>query len=92
MDTPAEAYTKAGRPDLAAPETAAIELLRGYLPAQMDPGEARERVAAIAAQLGADRTLGPGDMKRVMPVVMEQLRDRVDGRTLNQLVREVLNS
>ena len=88
----AEAYSKAGRSDLAAPETAAIEFLRGYLPAQMDPGEARVRVAAIVAQLGADRPLGPGDMKRVMPAVMEQLRDRVDGRTLNQLVREVLNS
>ena len=88
----AEAYAKAGRPELAAPENAAIEVLRGYLPAQMDPAEARERVAAIVAELGGGGTLGPADMKRVMPVVMERLRDRVDGRTLNQLVREVLSS
>jgi uncharacterized protein YqeY len=39
----AEAYTKAGRADLAAPEAAAIEILRGYMPAQMDPAEARAR-------------------------------------------------
>jgi hypothetical protein len=30
-------------------------------------------------------------MKRLMPVVMQRLKDRVDGRTLNQLVRDVLN-
>jgi hypothetical protein len=87
----AEAYTKAGRADLAAPEAAAIEILRGYMPAQMDPAEARARVVEIVAEVGAGETLGPADMKRVMPVAMARLKDRVDGRTLNQLVREVLN-
>lgn len=87
----AESYTKAGRPDMAAPETAAIEILRGYLPAQMDPAEARARVAEIAAEVGAGQPLGPADMKRLMPVVLQRLKDRVDGRTLNQLVRDVLN-
>jgi uncharacterized protein YqeY len=87
----AESYTKAGRSELAAPETAAIAILRAYLPAQMDPEEARAHVAEIAAEVGAGQKLGPSDMKRVMPVVMARLKDRVDGRTLNQLVREVLN-
>jgi uncharacterized protein len=87
----ADAYTKAGRPELAAPENAAIEILRGYLPAQMDPAEARARVVEIVAEVGDGATLGPADMKRVMPVVMQRLKDRVDGRTLNQLVRDVLN-
>ena len=88
-----EAYRKAGRGDLVAAETAAQSILQAYLPAQMDSGEARARVAEIIDELRGDRpSLGQADMKRVMPVVMERLRDRVDGRTLNQLVRELLAS
>src|SRR4051794_19093774 len=68
----AEAYTKAGRPELAAPENAAIEILRGYLPAQMDATEARTRVTEIVAEVGGGAKLGPADMKRVMPVVMQR--------------------
>ena len=88
-----EAYRKAGRDDLVAAETAAQSILQAYLPPQMDRDEARARVAEIIAELGADGgPLGQADMKRVMPVVMERLRDQVDGRTLNQLVRELLSS
>jgi hypothetical protein len=88
-----EAYRKAGREELVAAETAAQSVLQAYLPPQMDHDEARTRVAEIIAELGADgRPLGQADMKRVMPVVMERLRDQVDGRTLNQLVRELLSS
>ena len=84
----AEAFAKAGRDDLAAPEQAATAMLQAYLPAQMSPEEARPRVAEIIAELGAS---SPADMKRVMPVVMERLRGQADGRTLNQLVRELLS-
>ena len=88
-----EAYRKAGRDDLATSEEAEIGVLKAYLPAQMSVEEAREQVAAIIGELrGAGPALGPADMKRVMPVVMGRLRDRSDGRTLNQLVRELLSS
>jgi uncharacterized protein YqeY len=87
-----EAYNKAGRSDLVAPEAAAIPMLQAYLPAQMDREEARARVEEIITEVGTGDSLGPADMKRVMPVVMERLRDRADGRTLNQLVREILGN
>jgi uncharacterized protein YqeY len=88
-----EAYRKAGREDLASAEEAEAGVLRAYLPAQMERDEARARVGEIIAQIRGDGpALRPADMKRVMPVVMERLRDRADGRTLNQLVRELLSS
>jgi uncharacterized protein YqeY len=88
-----EAYRKAGREDLATDEETEAALLRNYLPAQMERDEARARVGEIIAEIrGGGPPLGLADMKRVMPVVMERLRDRADGRTLNQLVRELLSS
>lgn len=86
-----EAYRKAGREELAAAEANEVALLQAYLPAQMDVDQARRRVAEIVEEVRADGPpLGPGDMKRVMPIVMQRLRDDVDGRMLNQLVRERL--
>ena len=88
-----ETYRKANREELAATEEAEIAILQAYLPAQMDREEARSRVATIIGEVqGGGAPLGAADMKRIMPVVMERLRDQVDGRTLNQLVRELLTS
>lgn len=88
----AESYTKAGRQELAAVEERAIPLLQGYLPQQMSPAEARSRIEQIISEVGGGRKMTSGDMKQVMPVVMERLRGQADGRMLNQLVRELLNS
>ena len=88
-----ETYRKASREELAAAEESEIAILQCYLPAQMDREEARSRVAAIIGEVQAGGApLGAGDMKRIMPVVVERLRDQVDGRTLNQLVRELITS
>jgi len=86
-----EAYRKVAREELAAEEAAEVAILQSYLPAQMDPEQARSRVAEIIEELRAGgAALGPGDMKRVMPVVMQRLGNSLDGRTLNQMVRELL--
>lgn len=86
-------YQKAGRAELATEEEQAIAILRTYLPAMLEPEEARARVAAIIAEMSSDGTpMGPSDMKRVMPVVMDRLRGQAEGRVLNQLVRELLSS
>ena len=88
-----ETYARAGRDELAGAEASAIALLQSYLPPQLDRDAARARVAAIIAeQIEPARAANPSDMKRVMPVVMERLRGQVDGRTLNQLVKELLSS
>jgi uncharacterized protein len=87
-----ETYSKAGRAELAADQEAAANALRVYLPQQLDADAARPLVAEIIAQVGNGETLGPADMKRVMPVVMERMRGKAEGRVLNQLVRELLST
>ncbi|GAC1536414.1 MAG: GatB/YqeY domain-containing protein [Herpetosiphon sp.] len=83
-----EAFTAAGRPELADAEQKEIDIINQYLPAQLTTQELRPMVQSIISELGAQ---GKADMKKVMPVVMTRLRDRADGRTLNQLVGELLH-
>lgn len=83
----AEAYRKVGREDAAASEEAEIGVLRVYLPKQLSADELRPLVSGIIQEVGAT---SKADLKKVMPVVMSRYKDRADGRTLNQLVQELL--
>ncbi len=87
-----DTYSKANRPELAINEETAANTLRVYLPQQLDMEAARPLVAALIEEVGGGETLGPADMKRVMPVVMERMRGKAEGRVLNQLVRDLLSS
>lgn len=85
----AELYRKANREDLAASEDAEAVILQRYMPAQLGPEELRPVVAAIIAELGLR---GPASMGTLMPVLMERLKGRAEGRLLSQLARELLTS
>ncbi|MBA3942972.1 MAG: GatB/YqeY domain-containing protein [Herpetosiphonaceae bacterium] len=82
-----EIYTRGGRQDLADQEQAELAILQSYLPARLSVDEVRPMVQAIITEVGAT---SKADMKKVMPVVMSRLRDKADGRMLNQLVGELL--
>jgi uncharacterized protein YqeY len=78
-----DAYTKAGRQDLADHEAAEIKELTQYLPPAVDESEIRAAVkAAIAA--------GSTDLGKVMGAVMPQFKGRADGKVINAIVREEL--
>ncbi len=62
------------RPDLVAKESAEIELLTGYLPAQLDPAELDGMIREAIAATGA------ASMKE-MGKVMGLLKPKVQGRT-----------
>jgi hypothetical protein len=62
------------RPDLVAKESAEIELLTGYLPAQLDPAELDGMIREAIAATGAT------SMKE-MGKVMGLLKPKVQGRT-----------
>jgi hypothetical protein len=62
------------RPDLVAKESAEIELLTGYLPAQLDPAELDGMIRGAIAATGAT------SMKE-MGKVMGLLKPKVQGRT-----------
>lgn len=80
-----EQFQRGGRDDLATQEQAEIEMLRIYLPPDVDPDEIRTAVKAAIAG-GAD------SMGAVMGVVMPQFRGRADGKLINQIVREELQT
>ena len=80
----AEQMRSGGRPELAAQEDAQVEILQGYLPAQMTGDEVRALIRELIAA-GNDQ-MGP-----LMGLVMPRIQGRFDGREASRLVREELN-
>lgn len=82
-----DAFTSGGRTDLVAREQAQLDIIAGYLPAQLGPDELRAIVARIVAESGAT---GPRDMGKVMPKVLAETGDRADGKAVAALVSQML--
>jgi uncharacterized protein YqeY len=82
-----EEFRKGNREDLVAREEAQLAVIDQYLPQQMSRDEIAEAARAVIAQVGAS---GPGDKGKVMPVLVNQLRGRADGREINAVVTELL--
>ncbi len=78
-----EMYRKGSRDDLADKEQREVASLEAYLPAQLDPeiirAAVREAIEAGAANAGA-----------VMAKVMPMFKGKVDGGSINAVVREEL--
>ncbi len=85
----AAAYRDSGSTDRAATEEAEAELIAGYLPAELPNDELGELVAAAIEEAGAE---GPGDMGKVMGVVMPRVDGRADGKRVSAAVRERLGA
>jgi uncharacterized protein YqeY len=83
----AEAYDAADRPELADKERRELEIIRTYLPEQLDEETIRGFVDEAIAETGAS---GPGDLGKVMSAVMPKVKGRADGKLINALVRERL--
>ncbi len=82
-----EEYVKAHREDRAQIERDEIAVLQQYLPQQMSADEIRAYVEQAIAETGAR---GPADIGKVMPVLMQRLKGKAEGRLINQLVRQQL--
>src|SRR3972149_7396828 len=82
-----EEFRKGRREDLVAREEAQLAVIEQYLPQQMSRDEIAEAARAVIAQVGAS---GPGDKGKGMPVLVNQLRGRADGREINAVVTELL--
>ena len=82
-----EEFRKGRREDLVAREEAQLAIIDQYLPQQMTHDEIAAAARAVIAQVGAR---GPGDKGKVMPVLVNQLRGRADGREINAVVTELL--
>lgn len=84
-----EAYAKAGRDELVEQERREFELLKSYLPEEL--GEEEIRLAALRA-IEDLKAYSPSDLGRVMRELMVRLKGRVDGKLVNKVVRELLES
>ena len=80
-------YKEQSREDLAEPEQEEIDIIKNYLPKQMDAIELRAFVEAKVAALGAS---GMKDMGKVMGAASKELAGKADGGVLSAIVKEVL--
>ncbi len=83
----ADAYSAAGRAELAEKERAELAVIRRYLPEQLDEDAVRAIVDAAIADTGAT---GASDLGKVMSAVMPKVKGRADGKIVSGLVRERL--
>jgi len=80
-----EQYEKAGRPELAAKESAEISVIDNYLPQAASADEIAAAVAAAVAETGASSMK---DMGSVMKAAMTHLAGKpADGRAVSDAVK-----
>ena len=84
-----EAFKQGNRQDLVTREEAELAILQEYLPQQMTREEVVEAARRVIEEVGAQ---GPGDRGKVMPIIISQLKGRADGREINTVVTELLQS
>jgi len=77
-----EMYEKANRKDLVDKEMAEIAIVQEYLPKQMS----REEAEAIITKIIADA--GTKELGKVMPLVMKELKGKLDGKVINEIVKQ----
>ena len=85
----AEAFSAAGRAELAERERAEGKVLDRYLPAQLEDAELAELVRAAVAEAGAS---GPQQMGAVMKLVQPRVAGRADGKRVSDEVRTQLGA
>ena len=84
-----EIYEKAGRTELAQQERAELAVISSYLPKQMSAEEAGEIVGRIITQTAAS---GAKDFGKVMPLAMKELKGRIDGKQVQEIVKAKLGA
>lgn len=82
-------YKEQGREDLFQIEQEELEVIEGYLPAQMDPAALNAEIAAIIQEVGAQ---GLADLKKVMPVAMQRLAGKTDNKAISETIKNLLGA
>lgn len=77
---------KVGRPEAAEKSEKELIIVEGYLPKQLSEAEIKSAVQSIAKEIG---TAGIKDMGKLMKEVLAR-NPGIDGKLVNQFVREVL--
>lgn len=80
-------YQKAERPQLAAEEERQLRIIEQFLPQMMSRDEIEALVRQVLAETGVSDVKGMG---QVMAKLMPQVKDKADGRVVNEVVRALL--
>ncbi|TAH32585.1 MAG: GatB/YqeY domain-containing protein [Alphaproteobacteria bacterium] len=83
----ATTFIQGGRQELADKENLEIAMIEEFLPKQLDESEAKAKIKAIIAEVGASSAK---DMGKVMGVVKERLAGQVDMTKVSGWVKESL--
>jgi uncharacterized protein len=82
-----ELYQKGNRADLVAQEQGEIDIISGYLPAQLSDGEIGTVIAALVKETGATAMK---DMGRVMTAIKERYAGKLDTGKASAAVKKLL--
>ena len=80
-------FKKAGREDLATQAEAEIEVLKEYLPQQLSEEELNEIVIATISEVGATSMK---DMGAIMKEAKAKLGASAEGKTINEVAKEIM--
>jgi len=84
-----DSYRDGGREDLAVKEEAELAILQDYLPEPIGPEQLKKIIQEAIGECGAT---SPRDLGKVMQLVMPRVKGAADGKTVNQIARELLTS
>jgi len=82
-------FRKGGRDDLVEKEKRELEILKKYLPEQMNEEQIKKEAKKAIEEVGAS---GPQEMGKVMGVLMPKLKGRAEGGMVSKIVQELLAS
>ncbi len=80
-------FEKGGRTDLVDKETKELEVLQAYVPKEMSEEELASIVKTAVEESGFS---SKADAGKVMKIVMERVKGRADGKTVNGIVLTLL--
>lgn len=82
-------YQQAGRKELVDQESKELEIIQSYLPAQMGRKDAEHEIDSIIRQSGA---VSAKDFGKVMGMVMKDLKGKIDGKIIQEIVKQKLGA
>lgn len=85
----ADIFKAENREDLYKKEMFELEIITRYLPKQLSKDEIADEVKKIVTEVGAK---GPQDMGKVMGAATKALAGKADGKTISEIVKQLLSS
>jgi len=83
-----EQFRNANRHDLADKEASELVILQEYLPASLSEEEVEAAINAAIAESAASK---PQEMGKVMAIIMQNYKGRIDGKKVSSIIRQKLS-